>query len=336
MPLKIGTRPGREGLWITGTVTPAGAKEGIRIRRRAGSDSRREADEEAATLTSQILRDHYHGPRRGARSWVDAVASYQQFEERSDGTLALLDRLSRHFREATLSTIGQAEVDRACRVMLAPDAAPSTKLRNVITPVRAVLTHAARRGWCDMPLLQAPSQPPSRTPCMMPAEFERLRQAMPAHAARLTWYVGTGCRRGETYLLEWPDVDLQGATARLWPDTTKAARQRLVRLPPAVVAALASLPHREGPVFGSLDIKKALATAAKATGVEVRGVHDFRHAWASYHHALHRDLVKLRDEGGWATTVQCEVYAHAMPVGHEAAIRRVWGMVSVQQKRRLA
>jgi len=336
MPLKVGAREGREGLWITGTVTPAGSTEGVRIRRRAGSDDRRTANEEAAALTAQILRDAYHGPRRGTRSWVEASASYRQFEQRSKGTLDLLARLLRHFRETPLSAIGQAEVDRACRALLRPDASPATRLRNVIVPIKAVLTHAARRGWCDMPHFEAPRQPKSRTPCLLPAEVEGLRQAAPRLAPLITWYVATGCRRGETYLLDWADVDLRGGIARLWPDTTKAGTQRIVRLVPAVVAMLASLPHREGPVFGAVDIKKSLATAARNAEVELRGVHDLRHTWASWHYAIERDLMLLRTEGGWATVQQVETYAHLMPAGHEGEIRRIWGLASNVQSRKMA
>lgn len=327
MPLIVAPRPGRAGLWITGTVTPAGAAKGVRIRRRAGSDEPGLAAEEAAALTAQILRDHHHGERRGSRGWAEAVASYRSFEERSPGTIALLIRLTRHFRDTPLRQIDQAAIDRACRILLRPTAAPATRLRNVITPTRAVLQHAAKRGWCDPLLIDAPAVQGRRTPCLLPPQFEALCAAIAKqHRPLLIWLVGTGCRRGETWALDWADVDLRGARARLWADTTKAGRSRLVDLPPAVVAMLAGLRHRSGPVFGSADPRKALATAAANAGVTIRGVHDLRHTWASWHYALRPDLLRLKEAGGWSSASQVEVYAHLLPSGHEDGVRRVWGL----------
>lgn len=326
MPLRITARPGRAGLYINGTVTPAGGKP-IEVRRRAGSDDPRLAAEEAAAITARILRDAHHGERPGTRGWAEAVASYLAFDARSLGTKALLFRLTRHFRDDPLHDIDQTAVDRACRILLRADAKPSTILRNVVVPIRAVMLHAARRKWCEAPLFEAPRQPEGRTPCLTPAQYLALYDAIaPQHRPLLTWLVTTGCRRGETWALQWLDVDLHGGTARLWGDTTKAGRGRVVKLAPATVAMLAMLPRTGVAVFPAADPRKALATAARRAGVAIRGVHDLRHTWASWHYALDRDLLALKEAGGWASTAQVETYAHRMPAGQDAAIRRVWGI----------
>lgn len=327
MPLKVGTRAGRAGLWIRGTVTPAG-KPSVAIWRRAGSDDPRFAREEAASITAEILRNAHHGERRGIRGWAAAVDAYCRHQPRSAGTLALLIRLTQHFRDTPLRDINQAAADRAARVLLRPGAKPATVKRNIIVPMSAVIAHAEWCGWCDAPRLRAPAGQDRRTPCGTPAEFEALRDAIaPQHRDLLTWLIGTGCRRGETWALEWPQIDLQAGVARLWGDTTKTGRSRLVRLPPAVVAMLANRPSKTGPVFGDADPRKALATAARRAGVTIRGVHDLRHWFASWHYALHRDLLALKEAGGWQALALVERYAHLMPTGHEAAIRRVWGVV---------
>ena len=56
--------------------------------------------------------------------------------------------------------------------------------------------------------------------------------------------------------------------------------------------------------------------------------HDLRHTWASWHYSLHRDLLALKIEGGWSAVALVERYAHLLPVGHEAGIRRFLGHVS--------
>ena len=49
--------------------------------------------------------------------------------------------------------------------------------------------------------------------------------------------------------------------------------------------------------------------------------HDLRHTWATWHYALHKDLLKLKHDGGWAGVRQVERYAHVMPAGYENEIR---------------
>jgi integrase len=327
MPLIVTRRPDRSGWWISGTVTPAGCNKGVRIRRRAGAADLRTAREEAAAIEAKILRDHHHGERAAPRTWAEAVTSYVKFEPRAAGTLALLRRLTQHFGDLPLDQLNQVAVDRARELVLRPGAAPATVLRNLVVPIRAVMHHAALRGWGPEPRIEAPRQPPGRTPILLPAQYEAFAAVMPArHHPLLAFLICTGCRRGEAWALDWADVDLTAATARLWADQTKARKGRVVHMPPAAVAALAGLPGRRGPVFDGADPKKAIATASGRSGVAVRGLHDLRHAWASYHYAMHRDLLALREAGGWASVGQVERYAHLLPAGQQPAIARVWGL----------
>ena len=81
MPLRVERRPDTHSLWITGTVRPADATRGVRVRRRAGSDDPRLAAEEAATLEASILRTAWHGPRAGVHSFADAALNYPKHEQ---------------------------------------------------------------------------------------------------------------------------------------------------------------------------------------------------------------------------------------------------------------
>src|SRR5262249_28082537 len=133
------------------------------------------------------------------------------------------------------------------------------------------------------------------------------------------------------------DVDLVGARATFWADQTKGAKRRDARLPPRVVAALANLPRREGSVFltddgrpysdrrgkGGGQIKSGWAGALRRAGLDPQLTqHDLRHTWASWHYALHRDLLRLKQDGCWSSVELVERYAHLMPEGQEAAITR--------------
>jgi integrase len=348
MPLIVTSRAG--SLVIAGTVTPAGAQQGVRVRRRAGSNDVRLAREEAAALEAQILRDHYHGARAAVRGWAEAVVSYLTHQPRGPGTKALLARLVRHWRSTPLDQINQAAIDIARSVVLRPGAAPATVRRNLIAPASAVLHHAARRGWCQLPAFDVPAEPRGRIRFLLPADVAQLITTAGHLRPLVVFLACTGCRLGEALGLQWDAVDLRGARALLHEDETKGGRRRVVALPPAVVAALGGLPGRSGAVFRAarktrLDdgtaerlayrtggdyggqVRKSWGTAC--TRADLVGVtpHMLRHTWATWHYALHRDLLRLKTEGGWATASQVERYAHLMPEGHEAEIRAVWGAV---------
>jgi hypothetical protein len=51
--------------------------------------------------------------------------------------------------------------------------------------------------------------------------------------------------------LSWDDrsFGLTGGRVIFWADRTKAKKRRVAEMPPRVVAALANLPHRDGPVL---------------------------------------------------------------------------------------
>lgn len=342
MPLEVKPRASTGALTIVGTVA------GTRVRQRASSDDPKLAAEEATTLEAKLLRTAWHGERRGSRSWAEGVQSFLEAEPRAASTVLYLLKITRAVGIKTLAEIDQEEVDRLCRVLSQPGALPATKLRNVIAPIRAVLRHAARRKWCDEPSLDVPKLSPGRTLYMLPGEANRLIAAAAPHMKPLfTFLLCTGARVSEALDLEWRDVDLRGARAIFWK--TKGGKRRVAMLPPAAIIALANIPHREGAVFrwesaapkeGKSKRTSAYADRQRAGGGQFktawRGAirraglstdlrpHDLRHTWASWHYALHRDLLRLKLEGGWSSVDLVERYAHLMPAGQEQAIEHFW------------
>jgi integrase len=328
MPLKIVRRKSTGALTITGTVA------GRRVQRRAQSNDPKLAQEEAAALEAELLRTAWHGERRGSRTFAEAVTGYLGAVPRHENTKRRLRRLLLALGTVKVGEIDQDTVSQLKATMVAAGAGPATVTREIITPLRAVLRHAQRRGWCDAPMLEAPSAPQGRTLYMTPAEAEKLVAIAAPHLRPLILFLlGTGARLAEAIYLEWRDVDLVGARAIFW--RTKSRRRRNVALPLRVVAALANLLHREGPVFltdrdrpyadrgGQYggQIKTAWRSAIKRAGLDPNYTpHTCRHSWASWHYALHRDLLALRTEGGWSSVGLVERYAHLLPAGHETAI----------------
>jgi integrase len=326
----------------TGALTISGTVAGQRIRRRAQSNDPKLAVEEAAALEADLLRTAWHGERRGSRSFAEAALSYLEAAPRSEHTKDYVRRMLLALGgETRLGQVDQDAATRLRRMLLKPQAKASTYLRQIVTPLRAILRHAADRGWCDSPRIATPRTPGGRTRYLLPDEAERLIAVAAPHLKPLvTFLIGTGARMAEAVYLDWRDVDLTGARAIFWADQTKAGKRRNAALPPRVVAALANLPHREGPAFisdkgrpyadrrGSYggQIKKGWKGAIRRAGLDPELTpHDLRHTWASWHYGLQRDLLALKIEGGWSSVALVERYAHLLPAGQEAAIREFLG-----------
>lgn len=340
MPLTVSRRKDTGTLWITGTVRPSGAKVGRRVRQRAGSDSQETAREEAAAIEAQILRDFHLGERPSVFNFTEACDSYLKHQERSEGTKYEVRRLALHWRAAPLGSITQAAVDAARPKILTPGASDST-WRKTVSILSAIMTHAARRKWCEAPDFDLPPESRGRTRFLLPAEYERLHDAAAPHLKPLlTYLICTGSRLGEALSLDWSQVDLTGRRVNVWADQTKGDARRVVDLTPAAVRALAGLRHREGRVFLTHHgepyrdagegygghVKSAWRTACRKTGIEGFTPHHLRHSFSSWHYAVHRDLIALQHAGGWSDIKLVTRYAHIMKSGQETAIRRVWGV----------
>jgi integrase len=330
VPLKVVRRKS------TGALTISGSVAGQRIQRRAASNNPTLAEEEAATLEADILRSAWHGQRKGSRTFADAALSYLQSAPRSPKQQAQVRRLVVALGPAvTLADTGQQTALDLKAKMMRPGHAPGTYVRAVVMPLRAIMHHAHKLGWCDVPHFVVPRENQGRTLFMLPSEAERLIYVAAPHLRPLLLFLlCTGARMSEALELEWQDVDLVAGRAIFW--RTKTGRRRVAALPPRVIAALTNLPQRDGRVFRRQDgepytdhqrmfggqIKTAWAGAIKRAGLDHNLTpHDCRHTWASWHYALNKDLLALKQEGGWSSVALVERYAHLLPAGHEQDIR---------------
>ncbi|MDR3439843.1 site-specific integrase [Telmatospirillum sp.] len=352
MSLKLVPRKGSAAWYVRGTV------RGQSIYETTGTEDKGLAEAYRAKREAELYDQSVFGAR-AVVPFNRAALSYLEFEERSPRTIDFVDRLIEHFGSAKLAKIGQAEADEAVRRLLCADAAPSTKVRAVYTPLTAVLMHAHQRGWCDRPNFQRPTQPKGKTRWLTPREALRLINAAAPHLRPLlTFFLCTGARVSEALDLMWDDVDLAAAKAVL--RDTKNGEDRPALLPPTAVVSLANLPGREDEVFRRDDgepytdkkrleggqIKKAFGTACRRAGLikwsatgkgKVDGActlvkwtptltpHDLRHTWATWAYALSKDFMRLKYEGGWKSLSMVERYAHLMTSDLIPDIALVWG-----------
>lgn len=362
MSLKIVSRKGRETLYVRGTVG------GQSIYESTGTNNPKHAEAYRAKREAELWQESVYG-KRAVVTFASAVAGYEKAAPRSKTTLLHLSRLLKHFGDRKVSSINQTDLDAAYEAILTKGSAASsaTKIRAVLTPLRAVLEYAAVRGWCDKPAFERPKVEQVRMLFLRPDEAIRLvNEAAPHIRPLLVFLIGTGARMSEALELEWKDLDLDAARCVVWQ---KQGNERHIDLPPVVVLTLSGIPWRTGRVFrpahkrrdkqgitrwaigehyhdtertGGGQIKSAWMAACKRAGfpghertwqpknerwprtqfVPDLTPHCLRHTFATWHYCLHKDLIGLKEEGGWQTITMVARYAKKMPEHYRPAIER--------------
>jgi integrase len=244
----------------------------------------------------------------------DAIALYREINPDA----RFLDPIECHFGATAVADITNAEMRRAANILY-PGAAPATIRRQLYTPLKAALNAAAEEDLCTVPRLKAPKGGGLRTDFFVPAQVDLVITALAGErngflAPMVTFLVGQGARMGETLRLDGTDVHLDAKMAIL--RDTKNGEERRIMLIPRVIAALSTLPTLgvSGPLFRRLDglpfragrdnggqIARPFARAVTTVGLDPTRFtpHVCRHTWATWFHAQTRDVLRLKDEGGW-------------------------------------
>lgn len=325
MPLKLTRRHGSPYWYIRGTV------RGITVDESTGLQDKEKAEELRAKREWEIIEHSVTGRRTDA-TFLAAAVSYLD----CGGEARFVHRLIDHFGTRPLAEIGQAEVEAAARKLF-PNAKSSTIVRQVFTPISAIMRHAAVRGMCDRKVYERPAQPRGRVRWITVEEAERLIAASSPHLRPLIIFLlYTGGRVGEALALHWRDVDLARAHATFLD--TKNGECRGVPLHRRVVEALSALKHREGAVFltdkrrayapkseGGGQIKKAFRNACVRAKIENFHPHDCRHTWATWHYMANRDLTALMALGGWKTITMVTRYAHVNVANLASSVNKLPG-----------
>jgi integrase len=321
MPLKVVRRPRSPFFYLRGTI------RGIRLEESTGVTDRGIAEEIRIRRENEILHASIHG-RGAAANFAEAALSYLQTGGRcgTGGSKRFLGPVLNHFKTTPLAKIDLDGIEKGARITY-PNASPTTRNRQFITPTVAILRHAAKRGLCPLPIITRPKPPAGVVRWLTLEEFEKLLGCAAAHMKPLlTFLFYVGCRVGEALWLDWRNVDLvRGHVSFI---RTKNSEARGVPLHPRVVAQLANLPHRQGEVFrqpngrpyarprnvtdtsGGSRISTAFRSACRRAGIKNFRVHDCRHTWATWHYAANRDLGALMRLGGWKSEKMVLRYTH--------------------------
>lgn len=199
---------------------------------------------------------------------------------------------------------------------------PATQQRQVWTPVRAVINFSQgkrRRPRADNP----------RTRWLTPEETEALLWACESDIqtrAKIAFLLGTGCRTGEMFALDMDQFFPETGEA-LFLDT-KNGRERMVKLlPRALDMVLPAITWPAGAVFrtpkglpykmrekGGGQMQTAFNKARDAAGLGSDVTpHVLRHTWATWHYAVHKDILKLMTDGNWLRQDMVQRYVKIAP-----------------------
>jgi integrase len=330
--LKLVKRPKSPNWIMRGTV------RGQSVEETTGVADKKVAEEIRVKRENELLTQSVWGKAKTV-TFAHAALDYL---EHGDGDPRFLKPLTDHFGTTLLRNIDQHAIDLAA-VKLLPKAKPATRNRKVYTPMSAILRHAARKGWCETPMLARPKLPKGVIRWIKPDEAERLIAACADHMKPLvTFLLLTGARAGEALWLDWSAVDLDKEQVTFVK--TKNGEPRSVPLHPRLVQLLSAMPNREKDVFrthegkpysrarGKEDasagsrIKTAFAAACRRAGISNFRVHDCRHTWATWHYQENHDLAALQTLGGWKTVSMVLRYAHTNVEQHANSIKNLpWG-----------
>lgn len=307
MPLKLYPRP--NGIWhIRGTV------QGVRYDQSARTRSRAEAEAIRAKLEADAFKRAVYGAESVA-TFSEAAIGYLKAGGDPEHLPPLLARIGdRRLLEINQMVVDELAAERKVK--------PSTLVRQVYTPVLAVLNFAAQQGLCGRPTIRKPKIKTTRTDYLTPSEVEAWIKHLPPYLAQLvTFYLGTGCRASEALALDWQDVSPEAERVVFW--RTKKDYPRGVDLPGRVRKVL---PERgEGAVFlnsrgepwhgyDAINLMLGRIREQKAKdGVKLPAVHChlFRHTWATWAYACTRDLTFVMQQGGWRSLTILGRYTHA-------------------------
>ena len=243
MPLKLVRYRQRGPNWyIRGTL------RGVHVFETTGVADRTAAETVVARRQSEILDEATTGRKR--RRFIEAALIYMETPGRAIGERRYVMPLVDAWGNKWCDEIGQSDMDRFVRDRY-QKAKPSTVLRQAITPATAVLNVAARRKWCAEPSFERPAQRAlgRRDVWFTQQEAAGIVDAAGLHVGRVILFLCmTGARVSEAVYLDWADVDLASNWA-IFRNTKRHGEDRGVPLHPQVVAMLANLRHRQGPVF---------------------------------------------------------------------------------------
>jgi integrase len=301
MPLKLYKR-GK--IWhYRGTVA------GRRIRGSAKTSDQAIASRAAAEIEAREWKCNFDGPQ-SVLTFSQAALLYRG----AGKPTRFLERIEDYWKDTLIKDIKPSGI-RQMALTLYPKDTNATRNRAAIVPCQAIINHAADSELCPHIRVKRFKVAKKIRPAFTLEWVDAFCKHAPPHIGGLVLFMfSTGARISEALSVQWEHVDLRARTALI--PKSKISEQRLVHLPPRMVAALANLervPNR--PVFFYRkrgDLHNKWDAVIEAAGIKRMTAHSGRHGFATT--ALQKlDPKTAAWLGGWKSIRQfMETYAHAI------------------------
>jgi integrase len=316
-----------------------GTINGRQIERSTKTDNLRDARKACERIAAEIIADNASAVPQGKLTVSQAIALYRQQKPNA----RFLDKIERYFGKTLVKDVNNAEMRKAANALY-PSASEPTIRRQLYTPLTSAINFCAEDDLCAPARFKAPSGGTKRmvffTPDQAALVLANLTTCKNEYIpALVTSLFGQGFRVGEALAIDGSDVNLDLRYAIL--RDTKNGEERMVTLTSKVIAAWSRLPSVgfSGPLFRRLDgmpfekrenrggqIARVFREAVEASGLDAKifTPHVCRHSWATWFYDQTKDILRLKQEGGWKSE-EYQRYAKVTARGiGDAALRAGW------------
>ncbi|KQT54584.1 hypothetical protein ASG43_03090 [Aureimonas sp. Leaf454] len=233
----------------------------------------------------------------------------------------------RHFGDWELSKIKPGDITAAAR-KLKPDANAATRNRQVITPTRAIINHAANLGWCPMIRVKHFKVETSRRVSVERSWIDAFvaqadADGLPHLSAIVLMMFQTGTRVSEACRVKPADLDLDKRVIVL--NKTKTGTFRPKHITRELADRIGALDlDPEKPVFGYADrfgVRNRMIAVCRRAGIEFVSPHQAgRHSFATNALAMGATLKDAMEAGDWKSSrLFLETYAKSEKAGQITA-----------------
>lgn len=314
MPLKTYLRK-------TGIYHIRGTFEGKRVDQSAGTKRREIAEQVIKGIEKDILAAKLHGEHH---DMTFAAAANHYLDAGGDGRF--LRPLLQVIGMRLVSKVGQKDFDEVAKLAY-PEASPATINRQVYTPGGAVIRFAADQEW--RPAVGRIRRRKVKTkprPWLKIWQAARVLRYAGKYRPLITLGLESGCRISELLSLRWEHVELAEGRLHLWENKSDAyriayfgarSRKELSALEPKaghVFLTRTGKPYKVAEGSGST-MQGAFRRISERSGVHITP-HVLRHTAATWGYAVTKDLLTVRNGGGWASLALLEVYTKLAAPGY--------------------
>jgi integrase len=301
MPLKIYRRKGSSVFHYRGTLA------GHRFRGTTCASDKENAQRIASAVEDKFWKRGLDGKEKGL-TWPKAVALYLA----AGKSPRFMTPLTKYLGDVKLADVNSGSIRQAA-IDIYPNSKNSTRNRQVIVPVLAVINHCAELQLCQ-PLRMKRFKVDTKIKKPVTLEwinaFRNSADRVDIDALALFMFA-TGARISECLAIRWDDVDFRKREVLI--RQTKIGSERTAHLPPELLVVLANLPRDRDPfAIAYTTARDAWARTTKAAGIEPLTFHSCRHGFATALHDKGIGVKTIAKVGGWKSAQHLfNTYLHA-------------------------